>query len=92
MASGTLALGGVLLAWVGGCSGSATGGDGGTGVGGADGSGGAGSTAKGPLGLEGAVPEFSLLDVNGTSPTTGQQVSPRDYLGQVSAWYFAHAT
>ncbi len=41
---------------------------------------------------EGApVADFSLDDVNATSPTSGQQVSPRDYMGQVSGWYFGSA-
>ena len=39
-----------------------------------------------------AVADFSLLDVNSTSATYDQGVSPRDYLQQVSAWYFGHAT
>lgn len=39
----------------------------------------------------GALPDFSLLDVNDTSATSGQRVSPRD-VNVVSAWYFAHAT
>ena len=38
------------------------------------------------------VPDFSLIDVNPASPTHGQPVSPRDYLQQVSGWYFGHAT
>jgi hypothetical protein len=38
------------------------------------------------------VPDFSLPDVNETSARYGELVSPRDYLGQVSAWYFGHAT
>ena len=38
------------------------------------------------------VADFALLDVNLTSETYNHQVSPRDYLGQVSAWYFGHAT
>jgi hypothetical protein len=38
------------------------------------------------------MPDFVLLDVNPGSPRSGQAVSPRDYLGQVSAWYFGHAT
>lgn len=38
------------------------------------------------------LPNFSLLDVNPTSATAAQPVSPRDYLQQVSAWYFGHAT
>ena len=39
-----------------------------------------------------AVANFSLPDVNPASATYGQDVSPRDYLGQVSAWYFGDAT
>ena len=39
-----------------------------------------------------AVPDFSLADVNATSPTAGEKVSPRDYRGRISAWYFGHAT
>lgn len=38
------------------------------------------------------VPDFSLVDVNPTSATYNQRVSPRDYLGKTSAWYFGHAT
>jgi hypothetical protein len=36
--------------------------------------------------------DFSLNDLNSTSKRYGQPVSPRDYLEQVSGWYFAHAT
>jgi hypothetical protein len=39
-----------------------------------------------------ALVDFSLPDINETSATSGQNISPRDYLGQVSAWYFGHAT
>ncbi len=39
-----------------------------------------------------AVPDFALVDVNPTSVTYDQAVSPRDYLQRVSAWYFGHAT
>ena len=39
-----------------------------------------------------SVADWSLEDVNATSPTTGQSVSPRDYLQKVSGWYFGHAT
>jgi len=35
-------------------------------------------------------PDFSLEDVNSASPTYQQDVSPRDYLEQVSGWYFAN--
>ena len=38
------------------------------------------------------VPDFSLVDHNPNSSTHNQNVSPRDYLGQISAWYFGHAT
>ena len=38
------------------------------------------------------VPEFALLDLNPTSATFEQTVSPRDYLSQASGWYFTHAT
>lgn len=39
-----------------------------------------------------AVVDFSLPDTNPQSPTVGQTVSPRDYLQQVSGWYFIKAT
>ena len=39
-----------------------------------------------------AQPDFHLTDVNTTSSTFDQDVSPRDYLEEVSAWYFGHAT
>ena len=38
------------------------------------------------------VTDFSLMDMNDTSPRFGESVSPRDYLGGLSAWYFGHAT
>lgn len=38
------------------------------------------------------VPDFALVDENAASTTYQKSVSPRDYLGQVSAWYFGHAT
>ena len=38
------------------------------------------------------MPDFTLVDVNPTSATVAQTVSPRDYLQKVSAWYFGHAT
>ena len=41
---------------------------------------------------DGAVADFSLIDVNANSSRYGEAVSPRDYLGQVSAWYFGRAT
>jgi len=38
------------------------------------------------------MPDFSLIDVNPNSATYNQPVSPRDFLQQVSAFYFTHAT
>ena len=38
------------------------------------------------------VPDFSLTDVNETSPTFEQEVSPRDHEGHVTAFYFGLAT
>ncbi len=40
----------------------------------------------------GLPPDFLLEDVNATSATSGEDVSPRDRLESVSGWYFAHAT
>ncbi len=41
---------------------------------------------------EGIMQDFTLHDVNPNSPLNGQEVSPRQYVGQISAWYFGHAT
>ena len=41
---------------------------------------------------EETVPNFSLRDVNPNSLRFDQLVSPRDYEGQISAWYFGHST
>lgn len=38
------------------------------------------------------LPDFLLPDVNPASTRFGDDVSPRDYLTQASAWYFGHAT
>lgn len=38
------------------------------------------------------APDFLLEDVNPTSTTSGVDVSPRDYIGNVSAYYFGAAT
>ena len=38
------------------------------------------------------VPGFGLVDVTPASATYNQTVSPRDYLGQVSAYYFVRTT
>jgi hypothetical protein len=45
-----------------------------------------------PSPVAGVVPDFSLTDVNSNSPTATQAVSPRQQLGNISAWYFGHAT
>lgn len=37
-------------------------------------------------------PAFSLLDQNPASPRFQDSVSPDDYLGSRSAWYFGHAS
>ncbi len=39
-----------------------------------------------------AVSDFSLVDQNDSSISSGMPVSPRDYLAKVSGWYFGHAT
>ena len=39
-----------------------------------------------------AVPDFSLPDTNPASPTVGQNISPSDYLQQISGWYFIKST
>ena len=44
------------------------------------------------LQASGLVPDFSLDVVNPASPFFGTKVSPRQFLGQVSAWYFGHGT
>jgi hypothetical protein len=36
--------------------------------------------------------EFLLTDVNPTSTTFNQQVSPQAFDGQTSVWYFTHTT
>ena len=38
------------------------------------------------------LPDFELIDENPNSETYASLVSPRDYLGQRSAWYFGHET
>lgn len=39
-----------------------------------------------------ALPDFRSVDINPASARFNQSVSPRDYLKQVSAWYFTHST
>jgi hypothetical protein len=43
-----------------------------------------------PLPTE-TVTEFSLMDVNPNSPSAGQAVTPHDYAGKVSGWFFGHS-
>ena len=38
------------------------------------------------------MPQFNLVDVNPDSATYQQTLSPSYFKGQVSAWYFGHAT
>ena len=38
------------------------------------------------------VADFGLVDVNSTSESFGETVSPRDYIGKVSGYYFGHST
>ncbi|MDO8631892.1 MAG: hypothetical protein Q7R41_15505 [Phycisphaerales bacterium] len=39
-----------------------------------------------------AMPDFFLADVNESSSYYQEPVSPRDYLGRISAWYFGRST
>lgn len=39
-----------------------------------------------------AMPDFQLTDVNSNSSTYSLPVSPRDYEGTISAWYFGRST
>jgi len=50
-----------------------------------------GGGSSGPAGAT-VIPDFQLPDVNPTSTTFNSDVSPRDYLGGVSAYYFGAAT
>jgi hypothetical protein len=38
------------------------------------------------------MPDFQLVDDNLNSPLFGTTISPREYLQQVSGWYFIHTT
>ena len=60
----------------------------------ASGCGGSGCCGSGDVGGEpiAEAPAFFLEDVNDTSATYGQLISPRAHLGRVSAWYFGQAT
>ena len=51
--------------------------------------------SAGRFGVEAGEPvatSWALPDVNPTSPTFEQVVSPADLIGQVSVWYFGHST
>jgi hypothetical protein len=51
-----------------------------------------GTTDGGPLPPAAGLADFSLVDVNPASPTSGRNVSPHDFDGRVSAWYFGHSS
>jgi hypothetical protein len=38
------------------------------------------------------LPDFTLLDVNPDSTTSGQRVGPLVLRGKVSGWYFTHSS
>ena len=57
-----------------------------------DGTDGSGTDGTAPGVSEDAVADFSLEDLNPSSATYGQPVSPRDTLEAVSGWYFVHAS
>ena len=38
------------------------------------------------------VPDFALADLNPASTRYGETISPRDYIGRVSGYYFVHST
>ncbi len=38
------------------------------------------------------IADFTLLDVNPASATANQMVTPRQFAGHVSGWYFAHSS
>ena len=59
-----------------------------TGAAGTGGTGSSGDTGPAPV----PAPDFSLVDLNPTSPTFGAAMSPRDELQKVSGWYFTHAS
>jgi hypothetical protein len=50
----------------------------------------------GPISFAGwnllVVADLALEDVNPSSATFAQFVSPRDYEGQISAWFFGHSS
>ena len=38
------------------------------------------------------LPDIAIIDINETSSTRNKAVSPRDYRGMISAWYFTRST
>lgn len=64
------------------------GGNGATDVDGTEGPGSGGA----PEIADDALADFSVVDVNPNSARFLEAVSPRDYAGQVTAWYFGHST
>jgi hypothetical protein len=57
---------------------------------GCGGGGGGGPTQRPQIGR--ILPDFVLPDVNPNSATDGMDVSPSDFRGTISVFYFAHAT
>jgi hypothetical protein len=53
---------------------------------------GCGTPNGGLLAPDAGLADFSLVDVNPASPSSGQNVSPHDFDGRVSAWYFGHSS
>ena len=43
-------------------------------------------------GIGESISSFDLLDVNPTSSTYNQVVSPSDFSSQTTLWYFGHST
>ena len=51
-----------------------------------------GQPLAGSAELSEPVADFAVVDVNPSSLSYDQPVSPRDYLQTVSGWYFGNAT
>lgn len=43
-------------------------------------------------GMLGPAPSFSLTDVNPSSASAGQAISPSSFSGKVTGWYFGHSS
>ena len=41
---------------------------------------------------EGPMSDFLLVDTNPNSETFEKEISPRDFIGSISGWYFGHGT